>query len=239
MAGHSHWATIKRKKGKEDAKRGKIFTRIGREIMVAAREGGGDPGGNPRLRLLIDKAKAVNMPNDNINRAIKRGTGELAGAMYEPMQYEGYGPEGIAVIVDTLTDNKNRTVADVRHIFAKNGGKLAESGSVSWMFERKGAIFIASDGLDEDMVMEKLLDYNIDDIAKDNDLIAVYCELSDLEQVKAGALAAGLPIDSAEPEWIAKDVISPSSTEVQDKVLKLLEALEDLDDVQDVYTNMA
>ena len=165
MSGHSKWSTIKHKKAKSDAKRGKVFTKLIREITVAAKEGGGDPVGNARLRLVIEKAKEANMPQDNIIRAIKKGTGELEGVSYEPATYEGYGPQGVAVIVETLSDNKKRTVSDVRHLFSKLGGTLGESGSVAWMFEHRGVVRVACNGLTEDDILEKMLDYAIDDVA--------------------------------------------------------------------------
>ena len=237
MAGHSHWATIKRKKGKEDAKRGKVFTRLIREIMVASREGGGDPQANPRLRLLIEKAKAANMPADNITRAIKRGTGELAGSMYEPIQYEGYGPAGVAIIVDALTDNKNRTVADLRHLFSKYNGKLAENGAVSWMFELKGVIVLKRDNIDEDAVFEALLECPIEDVHTEEESIVLHTSFDALMLVKDMAQEKGFEVESAEPSWIAKDSFEVSASDA-DKVYVLLEKLEELDDVKDVYTNM-
>ena len=183
MSGHSHWATIKRKKEKEDAKRGQAFTKIIKEITVAAKAGGGDPTGNPRLRLLIEKARDINMPIDNINRAIKRGTGELPGVSYEAMTYEGYGPYGIAVIVDTLSDNKNRIVAELRHIFTGKGGNLGESGSVAWMFEKMGVVDVTGT-INEDDLLEKLMDFDIKDVKQDGNFFTIYCDPKSLEAVK-------------------------------------------------------
>ena len=237
MAGHSKWANIKHKKAKEDAKKGKVFTRLIRELTVAAREGGGDPTGNPKLRLLIDKARAANMPQDNIMRAIKRGTGELGGTHYEAVCYEGYAPFGVAVLIETLTDNKNRTVSDLRHLFLKFGGKLVETGAVGWMFERKGVVLLKAVGHSEDEILEKLLDYNIEDVSLNDNLFTVYCGVGDLDVVKEGAEKVGFEVESAEIEWVAKDPISLSNTE-EEKVYKFLEAIEDLDDVRDVYANL-
>lgn len=240
MSGHSHWATIKRKKAKEDAKKGKVFTRFIREIMVVARDGGGDPAGNARLRLLIEKARAANMPSDNIARAIKRGTGEVGGSQYEDITYEGYGPEGMAIVVEALTDNKNRTISDVRHAFSKYDGKIAGGGAVSWMFDRKGVIWVKkAAGLDEEVLLEKLIDYNIDDIVTTDDAFGIYCDIADLEVVKEGAEQAGLTVDSAELEWVPKEQITLSSQEATEKAYKLLEALEELDDVQNVFANIS
>lgn len=238
MSGHSKWATIKRKKGKEDEKRGKIFTKISKEITVVARSGGGDPAGNAKLRLLIEKAKEANMPAENVTRAIKKGTGEIAGAMYEASTYEGYGPHGTAVIVETLSDNKNRTVSDVRHIFTKMGGNLGESNSVGWMFEHKGVITLTRGKHTEDEVMEKLLDYDLHDVTMHEDSIVVTTDPHELETVKKAAKAAGFNVEEAEIAWVAKDHITLDDSEKEEKVYKFLEMLEDLDDVQNVYSNV-
>lgn len=239
MSGHSKWSTIKHKKAKEDAKRGKIFTRLIRELTVAARDGGGDPNSNSRLRMIIDKAKAANMPQDNIVRAIKKGTGEIEGVQYEEVRYEGYGPNGIAVIVETLSDNKKRTVAAVRHIFSKMGGNLAETGSVSWMFEHKGVIRVSAAGLSEDELLEKLLDYNVEDVVVIDGVASIMCAMGDLEEVKKGVEKEGLKVESADIEWVAKDKITPESDDQEAKIYKFLEALEEIDDVQNVYANVA
>ena len=237
MAGHSHWATIKHKKAKEDVKRGKVFTKLVKEITVAARVGGGDPAGNPRLRLLVEKAKSINMPLENTQRAIKKGTGELPGQQYEEITYEGYGPGGIAVIVDTLTDNKNRTVAELRRLFTENGGTLAETGAVGWMFERLGVVRITGK-TDEDALLELLIDYEIKDISKDENLFIVQTDVKSLESVKQALIAAGLTVESAEIEWVAKDDL-PVSQDKQAEAYEFLSAIEDHDDVQNIYTNMA
>ena len=238
MSGHSKWATIKHKKAKEDNKRGKIFTKLIREITIAAKEGGGDLAGNARLRVVIDKAKAANMPQDNIVRAIKKGTGELEGVSYEESRYEGYGPHGIAVIVETLSDNKRRTVSDVRHIFSKMNGSLAESGAVAWMFEHKGVVKVAAKNLSEDDILEKMLDFDIEDVTVIDGIASVTCDIKNLEQIKKEADSVGLNVEDASFEWVAKNTMSLEKEEHEEKVYKFLEALEDLDDVQHVYANL-
>lgn len=236
MAGHSHWATIKHKKSKEDAKRGQAFTKLIKEITVAAKQGG-DPNGNPRLRLLIEKARDINMPLDNINRAIKRGTGELPGVHYEPITYEGYGPGGIAVIVDTLTDNKNRTVGEMRHIFSIKGGSIGETNAVNWMFEKMGLITVTGPkSIDE--ILEKFLEYDIKDVSVDENLYSVYTEPKALESVKQAIKAADYTIEEAEIAWVPKTTISLTGEQNQ-KALEFLTALQDHEDVQSVYTNLA
>jgi len=237
MSGHSKWATIKRKKGKEDAKRGQVFTKIVKEITVAARMGGGNPEGNARLRFLIDKAKNANMPQENITRAIKKGTGELPGVNYESFSYEGYGPGGIAVIIDLLTDNKNRTAAEIRRIFTSKGGNLGETGSVNWMFQQRGVIRFASSTASEEALLELLIDYNIDDIDKDENNFTVPGDPKQLESIKKALTDAGFTIESADIEWVAKDLMSLEEPE-QQKAYDFLEALEEHDDVQHVYTNL-
>lgn len=238
MSGHSKWATIKHKKAKEDAKRGKVFTQLIREIMVVARAGGGDPANNARLRTLLEKAKAVNMPSDNVTRAIKKATGELEGAHYEEVTYEGYGPAGTAVIVETLTDNRKRTVSDLRHLFSKHGGNLGEGGSVAWMFEHKGVIRLKTNK-SEDELLEKLLDYEVDTIHYDGDgLFTITCSISDLEFVKQALETSGIPVEDAKIEWVSKNPIELNDEEQEKKVLTLLEVIEDLDDVREVYTNL-
>lgn len=237
MSGHSHWATIKHKKSAEDAKRGKAFTKLIKEINVAAKIAGGDPTNNPRLRLLIEKAKDINMPSDNITRAIKRGTGELPGVHYESMVYEGYGPYGIAVILETLTDNKNRTVAELRHIFAGSGGNLAETGAVAWMFEKLGVLDITGT-MSEDTLLEKLIEHNITDIKHDGTFFTIYCDPKSLEPVKQAILQLGLTVERAEVDLVAKNTINVTEDHKQ-KAYDFLQTLQDLDDVQDVYTNLA
>ena len=238
MAGHSKWHNIKHKKAKEDAKRGKLFTRMIREIMIVARDGGGDLDGNARLRLLVEKAKAANMPKENIDRAIKKGTGELESESLESILYEAYGPNGIAVMVHVLTDNRNRTVADLRHFFSKNGGHMADGGSVAWMFENKGVIDIEREGLSEDDLLEKLINYEIDDVhVVDENSASIICASKDLDHVRHEAEECGISIDSAELRWIPKEVITVSE-DASEKVYGFLDKLEDQDDVQHVYANV-
>lgn len=235
MSGHSKWSSIKHKKGAADAKRGKIFTKLVKEIIVAAKEGGGDQEMNPRLRLAVSTAKGANMPNSNIERAIKRGTGELEGVNYEHLIYEGYGQNGVAIIVETLTDNKQRTVADVRHIFSKYGGNLAENGSVSYMFEKKGMIVIPEDDLDEDEVMMASLDAGAEDfIVEEGDYI-IYTAYVDLHSVLKKMEEANYNIEKAEITRVPQNTIN--ADEVAEKLLKLIDHLEDCDDVQKVYAN--
>ncbi len=238
MAGHSKWANIRHKKGKEDAKRGKAFTKLIKEITVVAREGGGSPDGSPRLRTLIEKARSINMPADNVTRAIKKGTGELPGASYEQFMYEGYGPNGIAVIVDILSDNKNRTVAEMRHLFSKNGGSLGESGSVSWMFEKLGMIRASGGNMSEDELLETLIEHDIENLTKTEELFSISCNPKSIETIKQAVKSAGLTIESADLEWVAKTSMDLSDDQVE-KALQFLEALQDHDDVQNVYTNLA
>jgi YebC/PmpR family DNA-binding regulatory protein len=237
MSGHSHWATIKHKKAKEDAKRGKAFTKLIKEITVAARIGGGDPTGNPRLRLLLEKAKQINMPLDNATRAIKKGTGELPGVHYEAFTYEGYGPHGVAMMVDTLSDNKNRTVAELRHLFASHGGSLGETGSVNWMFEKMGVIRAATT-MAEDALLEHLLEYDIKDLQCEDGICSIYCDVKSLEAVKHALSQKGLTIESAEIEWVAKNKAEISDTQAE-KAYEFMSSLDDHDDVQNVYSNLA
>lgn len=236
MAGHSKWANIKHKKAKEDSKRSKIFTKIIKEITMAAREHGGNPDMNPRLRLLMEKAKEANMPIENTMRAIKKGTGELPGAAYEEYTYEGYGPNGIAVMVEAITDNKNRTVAEFRRLFSENGGTLGETGTVAWMFEKLGAIN-AIGTISEDALLEHLIDYDIKDIQIDGDNVTVYCDPKSLEQVKNAVEKAGLKIESSALEWVAKSNMELPE-EKSEKALAFLSNLQDHDDVENVYTNL-
>jgi len=238
MSGHSKWSTIKHKKAKEDAKRGKVFTKLIKEITVSAREGGGDPTGNAKLRMIVDKARAANMPQENIVRAIKRGTGELEGVSYEEAMYEGYGPHGIAIIVETLSDNKKRTVSDVRHLFSKMGGNLGESGSVAWMFEHKGVIKFSAGGLSEDDLLGKLLDCNAEDVMVIDDVASVICAIPDIEPVKKCVEETGLKVEAADVEWVAKNKVAIEEKDKEEKIYKFLEAIEDLDDVQNVYANL-
>lgn len=237
MSGHNKWSQIKHKKAKEDAKRGKAFTILTKEITVAAKEGGGDPAMNARLRFLLEKARDINMPADNTKRAIQRGTGELPGVSYEPYQYEGYGPYGMAVIVDTLSDNKNRTVATMRHTFSRFGGNVGESGSVSWMFERQGVVRGPVGSLTEDALLEALLDADIIDVQIEGDQVTVYCAPRCLDQVRKRMIELGIKVEHAELEWVAK-TYAPLSEEHAEKAVEFLSALEELDDVQHVYANM-
>ena len=235
MSGHSKWATIKRKKAVLDSKRGKIFTKLIKEITIAARAGG-DINGNPRLRLAVDNAKAQNMPMDNIERAIKKATGELEGVIYHELTYEGYGPAGIAVVVEVATDNKNRTVAEVRHLFSKNGGGMGETGSVAWMFDRKGIITLPAEGKKEDDVMEIVLDAGADDLTTEEDYFEVATTIESFETVRRTLVDKKFTVENASLQWIAKNLIEVKGEDAE-KVVKLIESLEDLDDVQNVFSN--
>lgn len=236
MAGHSKWANIRFRKGAQDAKRGKIFTKLIREITIAARAGGGDPASNPRLRLAIDKAKAQSMPKDNIDRAIKRGTGELEGVQYEEVRYEGYGPGGVAIIVECLTDNRNRTVADVRFAFTKHGGNLGADGSVAYLFDHVGQLVYPS-GSDEDRIIEAAIEAGASDVVTNEDgSIEVVCAPEDFETVRSAMTAAKLEPESAEVTMRASTKV-PVSLADAESLLKMLDALDELDDVQNVYSN--
>ena len=237
MSGHSKWSTIKRKKGANDAKRGKIFTKLIKEITIAARMGGGDPEGNPRLRSAVTAAKGENMPKENIERAIKKGTGDLDGAIYEEIMYEGYGPGGVAVLVETMTDNKNRTVADIRHFFAKSGGNLGESGCVAWMFDKKGTLTVARDGVSEEELMDLALEAGAEDVITDDEgAIEVLTAPGDFEAVKNALEAAGLTAEVAEVTMRPENTIALEGDDAA-RMQKLLDIIEDLDDVQDVFHN--
>lgn len=236
MAGHSKWANIKRKKAKEDGKKSKVFTKIIKEITMAARDSGGNPDLNPRLRLLLEKGKEANMPIENAMRAIKKGTGELPGAQYEEYTYEGYAPHGIAVMFDAITDNKNRTVAELRRVFSENNGTLGETGTVAWMFEKLGAV-TALGKTTEDELLEHLLEYDIKDVQMGDNSCTVYCDIRALESVKTAIEKAGLKIENSGLEWVAKNTIELSE-EQADKVLEFLSKVEDHDDVENIYTNL-
>ena len=236
MSGHSKWSTIKRKKGALDAKRGQIFTKLIREITVAARHGGGNPEFNPRLRLAVDTAKAQNMPSDNIERAIKKGTGELEGVSYEEIAYEGYGPGGVALYIETLTDNGNRTVADVRHALGKHGGSLGTSGSVAWQFERKGQVVIDAASYTEEAVFEAAIEAGAEDVVREGDEFIVTCEYTVFNEVQEGIKNAGIEPSSAELTWIPSNEVAVAGKDAE-KLLKLLDALDELDDVQHVHSN--
>ena len=238
VSGHSKWATIKRKKALIDSKRGKVFTRLGKEISVVARDGGGDPAGNARLRLLMEKARAANMPLDNVERAIKRGTGALEGQAYEAQRYEGYAPHGVALIVDTLSDNKNRTVADLRHYFNKHGGRLAADGSVAWMFSYKGEVILSSEKITEDAILEALLEYEIEEVLQDEDGFHVLCSVSQVDTVRLAAEKAGFKVLSAEKVWKPNDYVADLTEEQAQSAADFIEGLEELDDVQELYDNL-
>ncbi|MEX2467390.1 MAG: YebC/PmpR family DNA-binding transcriptional regulator [Gemmatimonadota bacterium] len=236
MAGHNKWSKIKRKKAVIDAKRGAHFTKLIREITVAAREGGGEPEYNARLRLAVDTAKAASMPADNIERAIKKGTGELEGVAYEEVTYEGYGPGGVALFIECLTDNTNRSVADVRHALGKHDGSLGTDGSVAWQFDRKGQIVIDADRYTEESVFEAAIEAGAEDVERDGDEFIVTSDPTDFAQVQDGLREAGVEPSSAELTRIAKNEV-PVGGKDAEKLLKLLEMLDDLDDVQKVHSN--
>jgi len=236
MSGHSKWSTIKHKKQAVDAKRGKIFTKLIKEITVAARMGGGDPNSNPRLRTAIAAAKSENMPKDNLERAIKKGTGELEGVNYEEIVYEGYGPGGAAIMVEVLTDNKNRAVADIRHIFTKHNGNIGANGCVAWMFDKKGCIDIQKDGIDEEAVMEISINAGAEDVLEEEKIFEIITAPEDFESVKAAIENASIPYFSAEITMLPQTTSSLTGKEAE-QMFKLMESLDDCDDVQKVYTN--
>ena len=236
MSGHSKWSTIKRKKGKADAERGKIFTRLIKDITLAARNGGGDENANPRLRSAVAAAKTANMPAANIDRAIKKGTGELPGVVYEEGVLEGYGPAGVALYIEILTDNRNRTVADVRHSLTKHAGNLAESGAVAWMFEKKGLITVPSERLDEEEILMVVMDAGAEDLKLDEDFFEITSSAEDLENVRATLESSQIKYDSANLTMYPKNTIKVEGKDAE-TLLKILDALEDLDDVQNVYSN--
>jgi YebC/PmpR family DNA-binding regulatory protein len=237
MAGHSKWSSIKRKKAVNDQKRASQWTKIIREITVAARMGGGDPEANPRLRLAVDSARAANMPNDNIDRAIRKGTGDLEGVEYQEVAYEAYGPAGVAIYIETLTDNLNRTVADIRHALSKNGGNLGQSGSVAWMFDEKGQILFEDGRYDEATLLEAALEAGAEDLQVDDDgSMTVATGASDFHAVQDALRLRGLQWDDAEVAMVPKTTVSVEGPDAA-KLVKLLESLDDLDDVQKVHTN--
>ena len=237
MSGHSKWSTIKRKKGAEDAKRAKIFTRLGRDIMVAAREGGGDEGANPRLKLAIAKARAANMPKDNIERAIKKGTGEIAGGEVAEILYEGYGPEGVAYIVEVLTDNRNRALAEVKHAFSKHEGSLANNGSVKWQFDQKG--YLSVDGAaDFDEVFMEAAEAGAEDVVEEDGLIIVYTPREAFAGVEQALMQAGYAFEDSELRWIAQNELDVSKSKALQN-MRLMEQLEESDDVQMVASNLS
>jgi YebC/PmpR family DNA-binding regulatory protein len=236
MSGHSKWATIKHKKAATDAKRGKVFTKILREITVSARVGGGDPGGNPRLRAAMLEARANNVPNDNIDRAIKKGTGELAGEAFEEVVYEGYGPAGIAVLVEGMTDNRNRTTSEIRHLFTKHGGNLGESGCVAWMFQRRGYFAVDRSAMDEEKFMELALDLGADDISIEEDHYEILTAVQDFARVQEELERRGVTPAASELSMVPQSTV-PLPGDRAGAVLRLMEALEDHDDVQKVWAN--
>jgi YebC/PmpR family DNA-binding regulatory protein len=236
MSGHSKWATIKHKKGAADQKRAKVFAKLIRQVEVAAREGGGDPAMNPALRTMFQKARDSSVPIDTIERAIKRGTGELEGVQYEQITYEGYAPNGVAILIDVLTDNRNRTGGDVRSILKKNGGSIAEPGAVAWQFERKGIITLART-VDEDDIMMAALDAGLEDLADEGDTWSLTCAPTDLAGVRAALEEAGIAFESADSTMVANLSVALETAEAAQAVLRLIDALEDNDDIQDVYSN--
>lgn len=237
MSGHSKWSTIKRKKGATDAKRGKIFTRLIKEITVAARSGGGDPDGNPRLRTAIASAKAENMPKDNIERAIKKGTGELEGAIYDEIIYEGYGPSGVAVLVECMTDNRNRTVAEVRHSFSKNGGNLGESGCVAFMFDKKGLILVDKETISEDKLMDLALDAGAEDVVEEESEFQVITAPEDFDAVRESLEGNDVTFLDASVSMIPQNTIDVTDEKTAKRILTMMETLEENEDVQNVYAN--
>jgi YebC/PmpR family DNA-binding regulatory protein len=237
MSGHSKWSTIKRKKAAQDAKRGKIFTTLIKEITVAARQGGGDESSNPRLRQAIQNARAANMPQENIKRAIMRGTGELPGVNYEEATYEGYGPGGVAILMEVLTDNRNRAVAEIRHIMTKHGGHLGENGSVAWMFDTRGQITIPRDNIDEDAMLEAALECGAEDVTVEDEVYLLSTSPSELMTVREQLEAQGYTIESAQVEKIPKSLQKVQGSTAE-QVLSLLEALADHDDVKNVFANV-
>lgn len=248
MAGHSKWKNIKRKKAVTDSQKAKVYTKLIKDITVSARTGGGDPAHNANLRMLLEKARRANMPQENAIRAIKKGTGELPGVHYEAHQYEGYGPGGIAVIIEVLTENKNRGIAEVRAVFSRKGGSIAETGAVNWMFERKGVVrgkqaSSSKTALSEDLLLETLIDYSVSDISCDENssgekVWTITCDPQDLENVKNALNKLNFEMDEAELEWVAKENVELSEDK-QETAVDFLEALEELEDVQNVYSNLA
>jgi YebC/PmpR family DNA-binding regulatory protein len=236
MSGHSKWNSIKHKKAKADAQRGKVFTRLIKELTVAARSGGGDPNGNARLRSAIAAAKAANMPADNIDRAIKKGTGELPGVSYEEATYEGYGPAGVAILIDVMTDNKNRTVADIRHVMGKNGGNLGANGCVAWMFHHKGIITVPAEGVNEDDLMEIILEAGAEDMKQEGDVFEIITVPASFEDVRSKLEQKDIPMDRAELTMLPENTVKVDEKEAP-KVLKLMDALESHEDVQNVHAN--
>jgi len=237
MSGHSKWATIKRKKGKADQERGKIFTRHIKEITIAAREGGGDPEGNARLRTAIGAAKAANMPADNIKRAILKGTGQLPGVSYESVTYEGYGPAGVALYMEIMTDNKNRTVSEIRHILTKYGGNLGANGCVAWMFDAKGVFTVDAEKVDEETLMDAAMEAGAADIAAEADAFEITTEPGSVDEVRESLEKKGIPIESSEVTMVPQNTVKLTSEKEASAMLKMMDLLEENDDVQKVYAN--
>ena len=237
MSGHSKWATIKHKKGALDAKRGAVFTKLIKEITVAAKNGGGNPDANPRLRTVLGKAKEANMPADNIERAIKKGTGELPGVVYEEVTYEGYGPVGVAILIEALTDNKNRTTSEIRNVLEKKGGNMSGAGSVSWQFHKKGFLTVKKNTVDEDKLMAVVLDAGASDFNSDKEFYEITTEPHDFEKVKKAVADAGIPTETAEVTRIPSATVKVAGSSEAKSVLALVEALEENEDVQNVYAN--
>lgn len=237
MAGHSKWAQIKHKKSKVDKMKGKLFSKLAREITTAARLGGGNPEFNPRLRVAIEAAKEANMPSENIERAIKRGTGEIPGVVYEEIEFEGYGPEGVAIIIKTLTDNRNRTVNDIRHIFSKYGGNLGQAGSVSWQFKPKGVIIVNKEKVDEETILSISLEAGVEDIKIDESSYQIITSVENFSKVKEKLKENNIPIDHSELTKLPLTTITITDEKVAEKILKLISAFEELEEVQQVYSN--
>ncbi len=237
MSGHSKWATTKRHKAAIDAKRGKIFSVLSKELTLAARDGGGDPEFNPRLRTNIAKAKAANMPADNIDRAIKKGTGELEGSVIEELTYEGYGPGGVGLIVEVTTDNKNRSASEVRSTFTKNGGNLAGAGALAYNFQRKGQFLISAEAVDEEQLMEVAIEAGAEDVVNNGDHFEILCEMTEFDRVVQAMEKAGIPTESAELAYLPQTPVPVTDADVARQVLRLIDMLDDLEDVKSVYSN--
>ncbi|MDR1049187.1 MAG: YebC/PmpR family DNA-binding transcriptional regulator [Synergistaceae bacterium] len=237
MSGHSKWANIKHRKAAQDARRGNLFQKLVRAIIVAAKEGGGDPSMNMRLKTAVERAKAVSVPNDNITKAIKRGTGEIAGASYEELTYEAYGPGGIAVLIEVMTDNRNRTTPEIRALLARNGGQMGEAGSVAWMFERRGVIEVKGGNLDEDALMACGLDAGMTDMEPSDEGYTLYSEPSDLQTLREALEKAKFVVESAETPMVPKTPVEISDAETARRIIRLIDALEEHDDAQNVYSS--
>jgi YebC/PmpR family DNA-binding regulatory protein len=237
LAGHSKWANIKRRKGAQDAKRGNLFQKLVKAIIVAAKEGGGDPNMNMRLKAAIDRAKAASVPNDNIIRGIKRGTGELEGGQYDEIVYEAYGPNGVAILIDVLTDNRNRTASEMRALLTRNGGSLGEAGSVAWMFDRKGVVEVTGKNLDEEALMTAAIEAGAEDLQDQGEGFLVYSEPADVSSVREGLEKAGYMVERAETEMVPKNTILIEDPEKARKILRLMDLLEEHDDVENAYGN--